>query len=161
LDLSNKENIPVGGKDMMREIEGVTDEPKTRRRWFHDEYFDLFVWETETGDVTLFQLCYGTEPDERALVWHREAGLFHDGTLPERPAAAAGAPSPPATPATNEPIAARFEAAAKSLPNKVRRVVTQRVREYLTGEARIASRRKRFRREQWQDPPGAGPSKPH
>src|SRR6185295_8584955 len=76
---SNRHNL-AEGKDMMREIEGVTEEPRMRRRWFHDEYFDLFVWETDAGDVMLFQLCYGTGRNEQALVWHRDAGLFHDGT---------------------------------------------------------------------------------
>ena len=64
---------------MLREIEGVADEPRTRRRWFHDDYFDLFVWQTEQGDITLFQLCYGIAPAEKALVWHRAGGFFHDG----------------------------------------------------------------------------------
>jgi hypothetical protein len=127
---------------MMREIEGVTEEPRTRRRWFHDEFFDLFVWETETGDVTLFQLCYGTGKHEQALVWHRDAGLFHDGAE-VRPDAAGSSPA--------DPIITRFEAAAEALPRKVKRAVSQRVREYLTGGVRVPSRRKRFRREKWQE----------
>ena len=36
----------------MKEILGVADDPPARRRWFHDDYFDLFVWQT-TGEVTL------------------------------------------------------------------------------------------------------------
>ncbi|HSD52716.1 MAG TPA: hypothetical protein VLC47_01040, partial [Burkholderiales bacterium] len=63
---------------MLREIEGIADEPRTRRRWFHDEYFDLFVWQTDVGEITLFQLCYGIDASERALVWHRVGGFFHD-----------------------------------------------------------------------------------
>src|SRR5262245_46244263 len=131
---------------MMREIEGVAEEPRTRRRWFHDEYFDLFVWETETGDVTLFQLCYGTGRNEQALVWHRDAGLFHDGADPRASRQVTGA---------DDPIIARFEAAAETLPRKVKRAVSQRVREYLSGGASIPSRRKRFRREKWQEPKAA------
>src|SRR5262245_45563609 len=132
---------------MMREIEGVAEEPRTRRRWFHDEFFDLFVWETETGDVTLFQLCYGSGKNEQALVWHRDAGLFHDGAEP-RATSVADARSG----GGDDPIIARFEAAAEALPRKVKRAVSQRVREYLTGGARVPSRRKRFRREKWQEP---------
>ena len=132
---------------MMREIEGVTEEPRLRRRWFHDEYFDLFVWETETGDVTLFQLCYGSGRHEQALVWHRDAGLFHDGVEPR--AGTGGAA--PGNASGEDPIIARFEAAAEALPRKVKRAVSQRVREYLTGGARVPSRRKRFRREKWQE----------
>ena len=121
----------------MREIEGVGDEPRTRRRWFHDDYFDLFVWQTDTGDISLFQLCYGINSNERALVWHRVGGFFHDGEGPARPPAA-------------EEVAARFEAAAESLPHDVRQAVSERVREYLESEPPAAARRKRFRREDWQ-----------
>lgn len=39
---------------MLREIEGIADEPRTSRRWFHDEYFDLFVWQTDVGEINLF-----------------------------------------------------------------------------------------------------------
>jgi hypothetical protein len=120
---------------MLREIEGVADEPRTHRRWFHDEDFDLFVWQTEKGDVTLFQLCYGIAPAEQALVWHREGGFFHDGAGP------GGAPGEMAT---------RFESAAKSLPRKVRTAVGGRIREYLEGRLPAASRRSQFRREEWQ-----------
>ena len=62
----------------MKEIFGVADDPPARRRWFHDEYFDLFVWQAG-GEVTLFQLCYGVDSAERALVWDKSRGFFHDG----------------------------------------------------------------------------------
>jgi hypothetical protein len=134
---------------MLREIEGVADEPSMRRRWFHDDYFDLFVWQTEKGEVALFQLCYGRESDERALVWHREAGLFHDGKDPAeagrgRKKAAAAAPQ------AAEPITDRFEAAASSLPKAIRRTVAGRIRDYLDGKLKAATRRKRVRRDAWQ-----------
>ena len=56
---------------MLREIEGIGEEPRTRRRWFHDEYFDLFVWQTDVGEVTLFQLCYGIDARARShgIAW--------------------------------------------------------------------------------------------
>jgi hypothetical protein len=131
---------------MMREIQGVASDPSLRRRWFHDDYFDLFVWETKTGELTQFELCYGNDSTERALVWRRERGFFHDGAEP-----ASGKPC------AGEPIVARFEEAAQSLPRKVRSAVAQRVREYLAGKIRGSSRRKRFRREQWQSAPPASP----
>jgi hypothetical protein len=127
---------------MLREIEGVADEPRTRRRWFHNEYFDLFVWQTDQGDVTLFQLCYGIDAAERALVWHCIGGFFHDG---------AG----PAKPSETEKIIARFEVATQSLPQNVREPVSERIREYLESEQPAAARRKRFRREDWQKRPAA------
>jgi len=134
---------------MLREIQGVADEPRTHRRWFHDDDFDLFVWQTEGGDVTLFQLCYGIGTSERALVWHRDVGFFYDG--------AGAKESAPAKAADGDPMIARFEAAAESLPARVRRTVSQRIREYLHGEVRPSSRRKRFRREEWQEPPRGTP----
>jgi hypothetical protein len=51
---------------MLKEILGVADDPPAKRRWFHDEYFDLFVWQAD-GEVTLFQL------------WDKARGFFHDG----------------------------------------------------------------------------------
>src|SRR5688500_20360541 len=63
---------------MLKEILGVADDPPAKRRWFHDDFFDLFVWQSE-GEVTLFQLCYGADATERALVWDKSRGFFHDG----------------------------------------------------------------------------------
>ncbi len=65
---------------MMKEILGVADEPRTRRRWFHDEHFDLFVWQTLSGELVSFQLCYGQSASEQALVWNKESGFFRDGS---------------------------------------------------------------------------------
>jgi hypothetical protein len=127
---------------MLREIEGIADEPRTRRRWFHNEFFDLFVWQTDQGDITLFQLCYGVGANERALVWHRTGGFFHDGGGPAQPAEA-------------EKILARFEVAAQPLPQNVREAVIERIREFLASEEPAPARRKRFRREDWQKRPAA------
>jgi len=132
---------------MMREIEGVASEPRLRRRWFHDDYFDLFVWETERGDVTQFELCYGSDSAERALVWRRKGGFFHDGAELTKGKSA-----------TSQPIVLRFEEAAQDLPQKVRSAVTQRVREYVDGKVKAPSRRKRYRREPWQK---VRPALPH
>jgi hypothetical protein len=127
---------------MLREIQGIGDEPRTLRRWFHDEYFDLFVWQTDVGEVTLFQLCYGIDASERALIWHRVGGFFHDGTGPDMPPAA-------------EKILARFEVAAQSLPRNVTQTVIERIREYLGTEQPATTRRKQFRRADWQKRPAA------
>jgi hypothetical protein len=69
----------------MQEILGVTDEPGAHRRWFHDDYFDLFVWQAEGGELVQFQLCYGIDSSERALVWHKSGGFFLDGVEPGKP----------------------------------------------------------------------------
>ena len=65
----------------MREILGVTqDSPLAKRRWFHHDYFDLFVSQAKSGALYGFELCYGSDGADRALVWDRERGYFHDGT---------------------------------------------------------------------------------
>jgi hypothetical protein len=119
---------------MMREILGVADDPPARRRWFHDEYFDLFVWE-KGGEVTLFQLCYGADARERALVWDRGRGLFHDG------------------PAGSVDFASRFEEAAAELPDNIRREVREKVHEFAGRRIAVQSRRSKFRRDRWQQKP--------
>lgn len=48
----------------------------------------------------------------------------------------------------------RFEVAAQELPRKVRKVVRERIREYVDGKL-PAARRKQFRREYWQQPHAA------
>ena len=115
---------------MLKEIIGVADDPPARRRWFHDDYFDLFVWQAD-GEVTLFELCYGPDSSERALVWDKRRGFFHDG------------------PARQEWVS-RFGAAASALPEDIRREVQPKVEQFAGGGPPVASRRRRFRRESWQ-----------
>lgn len=116
---------------MMKEILGLADDPPARRRWFHDEYFDLFVWQTGE-EVTLFQLAYGGDSSERALVWDKKRGLFHDG------------------PAGKAEFVERFEEAASALPEGIRREVREKVHEFAGRRRAVASRRKKFRRDPWQ-----------
>lgn len=115
----------------MKEILGVADDPPARRRWFHDDYFDLFVWQAG-GEVTLFQLCYGPGAVERALVWDKSRGFFHDGP-----------------PAAGE-VFTRFEEAAVSLPEDVRREVREKMHEFAGRHIAVMARRKQFRRDAWQ-----------
>lgn len=142
----------------MREILGVADEPRTRRRWFHNDYFDLFVWQTTDGEVTLFQLCYGIGSSERALVWHKYGAFFHDGAGARGSKEVIGAASQRGKPVAEDPVLARFEAAARSLPEDIRRIVGERLREYVEKKPEIPSRRKTFRRADWQKRPLAGPA---
>jgi hypothetical protein len=116
---------------MLKEILGVADDPPAKRRWFHDDFFDLFVWQSE-GEVTLFQLCYGADATERALVWDKSRGFFHDG------------------PPGSQDVISRFEDAAAALPEDIRSDIRQKVHEYAGRRLSITSRRKRFRRATWQ-----------
>jgi hypothetical protein len=117
---------------MMKEILGVAADPPARRRWFHDEFFDLFVWEAD-GQVTLFQLCYGMDSSERALVWDKARGLFHDG------------------PVSTTDFVNRFEEAAMELPDDIRREVREKVHEFAGRRIGVQNRRKKFRRAAWQE----------
>jgi len=47
------------------------------RRWFADEYFDLLVWEDETGEIVGFELSYDKNRDQRALTWEKQKGYHH------------------------------------------------------------------------------------
>jgi len=131
---------------MMREITGVADEPPARRRWFHDDYFDLFVWQSLEGEVSLFQLCYGIDSSERALVWHRQGGFFHDGlgagTRCDRD--------------TVEALIQRFARAAPTVPKMIRRTVESRLHDYARQAAAAQPRRRMFRRAAWQRRIAAG-----
>lgn len=116
---------------MMKEILGLADDPPAKRRWFHDDFFDLFVWQTGE-EVTLFQLCYGLDATERALVWDKSRGLFHDG------------------PAEAADVVTRFEEAAGALPENIRREVREKLHEFAGRRRTVQSRRKKFRRASWQ-----------
>ena len=74
---------------MMREILGVAQEGTgVQRRWFHDDYFDLFVWQTDQ-EITAFQLCYGLDTSERALEWSKDHGAWSKIDAPR-----SGCPAP-------------------------------------------------------------------
>jgi hypothetical protein len=64
---------------VLREILAVRqDRPELRRRWFQDEFFDLYTWQTHSGAIVGFQLCYDLRGRERAVTWHREHGFSHN-----------------------------------------------------------------------------------
>jgi hypothetical protein len=127
---------------MMREILGVTDEASVHRRWFHDDYFDLFVWQAENGEIVQFQLCYGIDSSEQALVWHKQSGYFLDGVKAGK---SAGSKTP-----TIEPVTVRFQDAARALPEDIRPGLTALIQQFSDKKSTTQARRKRFRRASWQ-----------
>ncbi len=134
---------------MLKEILGVLqDDPSSQRRWFHDDYFDLFVRETG-GELSAFELCYGIGSSERALAWIRGRGFFHDGGL-SGSEDFIGARVAPGGALGADPIIARFERAAVGLPEALRLALEARLREYALQNAEGAARRARFRRADWQ-----------
>ncbi len=118
---------------MLREIGNVHQrDPHTRRRWFCDDYFDLFVWEKPGGRIVEFQLCYDKSVRERVLKWGENAGYAHHriDSGDDSPAinrspimVADGAPPLPK-------VMDKFEASAASLDPRVRDFIRQRLRDY-------------------------------
>jgi len=134
---------------VLKEILGVLqDDPSSQRRWFHDDYFDLFVRETG-GELSAFELCYGIGSNERALAWIRGSGYFHDGGM-SGSEDFIGARLAPGDALGSDPIIARFERAAGDLPESLRLALETRLREYALQNAEGAARRARFRRADWQ-----------
>jgi hypothetical protein len=131
---------------MMHEILGVTDEPGVHRRWFHDDYFDLFVWQSGGGELVQFQLCYGIDSSERALVWHKRGGFFLDGVEPGK----SGKSEVLGAKSTGDPLVTRFDAASHTLPEDIRAAMTARLHEFAKTKDATPARRKSFRRASWQ-----------
>ena len=82
--------------------------------------------------VTLFQLCYGVDSSDRALVWDKARGFFHDG--------------PPAP----DEVVTRFDDAATALPADIRGDIREKIHEFVGRRIAVTSRRKAFRRAAWQ-----------
>ena len=145
--------MPRAKTYMMREIEGVVQaESSSRRRWFHDEYFDLFVWQSGGLEIESFQLCYGIDSSERALEWRKNRGFFHDGVKPATVAPEGSADTSRAD--SREPSAqamsSRFDFAARALPEDIRGAVTAKIRDYAQKIAAVPARRRQVRRAAWQ-----------
>lgn len=63
---------------MLREILAVCqDKPGLKRRWYQDDFFDLYTWHTRLGRLSAFQLCYDVRARKRALAWSRKNGFTH------------------------------------------------------------------------------------
>ena len=137
-----------GSIAVLREILGVLqDDPTSERRWFHDDYFDLFV--RQAGDeLVAFELCYSIHSNERALVWRKGQGYFHDGETPD--GEFIGARLASGDPLQADPIIARFERAAGGLPEALRLDLEAHLCEYALQSAVGSARRTRFRRAAWQ-----------
>jgi len=104
------------------------------RRWFHDDYFDLFVKLDRKGEIVAVELCYGAGHKERALVWKKDHGHFYDG------------------PGTDEfdpdDLAARFARECGDVPHRISTSVLRTIQGI--SEQPPRSRRLRYRRENWQ-----------
>jgi hypothetical protein len=63
---------------MLLEIKNISQtEARLIRRWFSDDYFDLFTWQGGDGHVRRFELSYAKNHAEHALIWDRCSGYLH------------------------------------------------------------------------------------
>lgn len=69
---------------MLREMAQVRQtDAAVRRRWFRDDYFDIFTWQSQgrmdgpDGGFVGFQLCYDLPGYERVLSWRLGKGYSH------------------------------------------------------------------------------------
>jgi len=67
---------------MLIEIDNPRQNENERRRVFHDDYFDLYVWIAHDGAISGFQLCYDRDGMERALTWREKHGYSHEKVDP-------------------------------------------------------------------------------
>ena len=137
----------------MREISIVEQrDPALRRRWFENDYFDLFTWQDAAGAVVRFELYYDVERNERALVWSRGVGTYHDGV--DQGDAAGGHPQSPILVADGKfdsgTVVPRFERDSAALPPELRGIVLEKMRSHLLAQYRLKVGRDRVRREEWQ-----------
>ena len=131
-------------------------DPALQRRWFENDYFDLFTWQDSTGVVVKFELYYDVERDERALVWSRGVGTYHDGVdhgdslggYPQAPILVSGGKFDSGS------VVPRFERDSASLPPELRDVVLAKMRGHLLAQYRLKVGRDKVRREKWQQRPG-------
>jgi hypothetical protein len=123
---------------VLREITGVSEDASGHvRRWFHDDYFDLFVKQDREGEIVALELCYGAGHKERALVWKKDYGHFYDGAGPED--------------FDPDELAKRFTRECGEVPHGITTSVLRTIRDFSQIAAPPRSRRQKFRRENWQE----------
>jgi len=124
---------------MLREIPGVRqDRPGLRRRWYQDEFFDLYTWHAPAGTLVSFQLCYDVRGRERALSWHQQHGFSHHKI--DAADEFAGQPKTPLLIADgrfpHRLVRERFARHALPLDAATRDFITDKMREYGRAAAR-------------------------
>jgi hypothetical protein len=124
---------------MLREIESVRqEEPGLTRRWFRDEYFDLYLGEGGAGEVRAFQLCYDRSHRERSLRWSPKTGFLHEGV--DRPETKPGRAMSAILVIDGQlPVAAvsrRLLHASQELPTPLREFIFEKLGQYADAIAR-------------------------
>ncbi len=118
---------------MLTEVPHLTQrEPGKHRRWFHDEFFDLYVWQDFDGNMLGFQLCYDKSDAQRALRWNADLGYRHEGVdSPEdKPGRAMSAIFVADGVFDPQHIGEKFSTEAVEMPVAVREFVLGKIRGY-------------------------------
>jgi hypothetical protein len=127
---------------VLREITGVRqDSAEVRRRWFQDDYLDLFVWTNRRGELVAFQLAYDRFGDEHLLEWQCERGYLHRRVDDGRTAGQWGRDAPLLALGKRFPkyrVVTAFGARSAGLPTPIRGAVHDRLRAF--NNARPAAR---------------------
>jgi len=118
---------------MLREILAVRqDRPGLKRRWYQDEFFDLYTWHSYGGSLVRFQLCYDVRGRERALTWSKQRGFSHNKVDSSEEYA-----GQPMTPLLVEDgrfphrlVRARFQREAAILDHATRSLILDKMREF-------------------------------
>jgi uncharacterized protein RhaS with RHS repeats len=125
---------------MLREIAGVRqDQAELRRRWFQDDYLDLFVWVDRSGQMTAFQLAYDRTGDEHLLEWEHSRGYLHRRVVDDRGTSRGIGGSPLLAIGQRFPkyrVMMQFDARSAMLEEGLRNPVRQRIAAYTPRRAR-------------------------
>jgi len=137
---------------MLSEVTNLTQhDAGSHRRWFHDEFFDLYVWENSAVEsnsevnsegeskIQGFQLCYAKADQQRALRWSQERGYNHEGVdSPEdKPGRAMSAIFIADGVFDPDHIAEKFEIESGSLSPSVRDFVLAKIKGYAPAPASV------------------------
>jgi hypothetical protein len=119
---------------VLREITGVRqDRTDLRRRWFQDDYLDLFVWVDRSGQVAAFQLAYDRPGDEHLLEWAHARGYLHRRVVDDRSAFPGIGGLPLLAMGKRFPkyrVMAQFDARSADLDDALRGAVRRRIAAY-------------------------------
>jgi len=64
---------------MIQEFKNVSQlRNERRRKYFFDEYFDIYVWFNSDNTLYGFQICYAVDINEHSITWKKDYEFTHD-----------------------------------------------------------------------------------